>query len=141
MVLCDVYPKGDLANYLTWYDVENFKNLITYRTLNAFDNLDLLQSHQVSWLKALRVHQQHSLQSFKNTILSKSLDQNMHKNALFLENEKITAVIGGSAPKPPLASGGWGLCPKTTELLLPAPGAAICVKLWGGPSRNSARFF
>jgi len=44
----------------------------------------------------------------------------MPKNAYFLKKScKIAAAPGGFAPEPPLASGGWGLCPKTPELLLP----------------------
>jgi len=46
----------------------------------------------------------------------------MHKNALFykknLENRRI---VEGSAPQPPLASGGWSLRPQTPELLLSSP--------------------
>jgi len=33
--------------------------------------------------------------------------------------EKIAAAVGAPPPNPPLASGGWGLCPQITELLLP----------------------
>jgi len=50
--------------------------------------------------QALRTHQQHTLQSFKITFLSRNLDQNMHKNALFLKNSE-------KSPQH------WGLCPQT----------------------------
>jgi len=50
---------------------------------------------------------QHTLQSFKNTFLSRNLGQNMLKNALFFgKSWKNRRSVGGSAPKPPLASGG-----------------------------------
>jgi len=72
--------------------------------------------------QALRTHQQHTLQSFQNTFSSKNLDQNMLKNALFFEKSwKNRRSVGGSASKPPLASGGWGLCPQAPELLFQSP--------------------
>jgi len=45
------------------------------------------------------------LQSFKNTFLSRNLDQNMLKMLQFLKKAGKIA----SAPNPPLAFGGWGL--------------------------------
>jgi len=50
---------------------------------------------------------------FKNTFLSRNLDQNMLKCFNFWKNS-----VEVSAPKPPLDSGGWGLCPHTPELFL-----------------------
>jgi len=45
---------------------------------------------------ALEAHQ-HTLQSLKKTFLSKNLDQNMLKNALFLEKAReIAAALGVS---------------------------------------------
>jgi len=55
---------------------------------------------------AVRTHEQHTLQSFKNTFLSRNLDQNMLKNALFFEKVwKIAAALGTPPPNPrwPLA--------------------------------------
>jgi len=53
-------------------------------------------------------------------ILSRNLYQSMLKNAYFLEKDvKYRFSVGGSAPEPPLASGGWGLLPQTPVLLLP----------------------
>jgi len=44
--------------------------------------------------QALMTHQQYTLQSFKTTFLSRNLDQNMHKNALFFEKIwKIAAAL------------------------------------------------
>jgi len=43
----------------------------------------------------------------------------MLKNAYFLEKDvKIHFSVGGSAPEPPLASGGWGVRPPTPAVLL-----------------------
>jgi len=51
-------------------------------------------------VKALGAHQ-HTLQSFKNTILSRNEDQNMLKNALFFgKSWKNRRIVGGSASKP-----------------------------------------
>jgi len=45
----------------------------------------------------------------------------MLKNTLFFEKTKRNRrSVGGSAPKPPLASGDWGLRPQTPKLLLPS---------------------
>jgi len=41
------------------------------------------------------------------------------------KNVKITSASGGSAPEPPFASSGWGLCPQTSTLLL-LPAIARC---------------
>jgi len=49
----------------------------------------------VFWAQALRTHQQHTLQSFKNMLLSRNLDQNMHKNALFLEKSEKSPQCWG----------------------------------------------
>jgi len=44
---------------------------------------------------------QHTLQAFKNTILSRNVDQNMLKNVLFFEKSwNYRRSVGGSAPKP-----------------------------------------
>jgi len=51
-------------------------------------------------------------------VLSKNLDQSTFKNAYFLEKYKNRLSIGGSAPEPPYASGGWGLHPQTPGSLL-----------------------
>jgi len=52
--------------------------------------------------------------TFKNTFLSRYLEQNMLKNALFFEKAgKIAAALGDPPPKPPLACGGWGFSPQT----------------------------
>jgi len=40
---------------------------------------------------------------------------------IFLEKWKNSRSDGGSAPKPPLASGGRGLRPQTLKLLLTSP--------------------
>jgi len=59
------------------------------------------------------------LQSFKNTILSKNLDQNTLKNALFYGKlEKIAASVGGSAPKPPLALWRLGYLPPDLRVVI-----------------------
>jgi len=58
----------------------------------------------VFWAQALRTHQQHTLQSFKNMLLSRNLEQNMPKIALFFEKKtKNRRSVGGSTLKPPLA--------------------------------------
>jgi len=45
---------------------------------------------------------QHTLQSFKSTILSRNLDQNMLKNAFFMEKaEKIAAALGAEPSNAP----------------------------------------
>jgi len=50
----------------------------------------------------------------------------MLKNAYFLgKNFKNRLSIGGSAPEPPFASGGWGLRLQTTALLLPPTNTAL----------------
>jgi len=65
--------------------------------------------------QALDAHQHTLFIHLKNALFSRNLDQNMPKNAYFLEKGyKIAA-----APEPPLASGGWGLRPQTPALLLP----------------------
>jgi len=62
----------------------------------------------------------HTLQLFKNIFLSRNLGQNMLKNALVFEKIwKNCRSVGSSAPKYPLASGGYGLRPQTPKLLLP----------------------
>jgi len=62
-------------------------------------------------MQALEAHQHTLFRHLKNEFFSENLGQNMPKNAYFLEkNCKIAAAPGGEAPKPPLASGGWGLC-------------------------------
>jgi len=44
----------------------------------------------------------------------------MFKKAYFGEkNCKNRLSVGGSAPEPPFASGGWGWSPQTPALLLP----------------------
>jgi len=51
---------------------------------------------------------------------SKNLDHNMLKNALFFEKKwRNRRSVGGSAPKPQLAAGGWGLRSQIPEMLLP----------------------
>jgi len=59
--------------------------------------------------QALRRHQQHTLQSLKNTFSSRNLDQNMLKHALFFEKtRKIAAALGVPPPNsrwPPAAGG------------------------------------
>jgi len=73
----------------------------------------------VFWAQALKTYQQHIWQSFKNMLLSKNLDQNMQKNALFFgKNCKNRRNVGDSAPKPPLASGGWGLRPQNLKIAI-----------------------
>jgi len=53
-------------------------------------------------------------------ILSRNLDQNMLKMLYFLEKAgKIATALGGSAPKPPLASGGWGSVPRPPNCVIP----------------------
>jgi len=52
-------------------------------------------------------------------VLSRNIDQSLLKNAYFLEKTvKNRRSVGGSAPEPPLASGGWGLGSQTPALLL-----------------------
>jgi len=44
----------------------------------------------------------------------------MLKNAYFLEKDVNNRLnVGGFAPEPLLATGGWELCPQTPALLLP----------------------
>jgi len=64
-----------------------------------------LQKNTVqSWCAQALWSHQHTLQLFKNTFLSRNLDQNMFKNALFLEKDgKFAAVLGA----PPPAAGGF----------------------------------
>jgi len=50
-------------------------------------------------------------QSFKNTFLSKNLDQNMHKNALIFEKSWKIAAALGLRPQTPVGFRGWGFCP------------------------------
>jgi len=38
---------------------------------------------------------------------------------IFVKNVKNRLCVGGSAPEPPLASGGWRIRPKKPALLLP----------------------
>jgi len=53
------------------------------------------------------------------TRFKRKLDQTMLENALFFgKSWKNCCSIGDSATKPPLASGGWRLCPHTPKLLL-----------------------
>jgi len=55
-----------------------------------------------------------------NEFLSRNLDQSMLKNAYFWgKNCKNCLSVGRSAPKPPLACGGWRFRPQTPALLLP----------------------
>jgi len=57
----------------------------------------------------------HALQSFKNTFLSRNLDQSMLKIALFIEKSwKHCHSVGGSDPQFPLASSGW-VVPRPTS--------------------------
>jgi len=45
----------------------------------------------------------------------------MLKNTYFLgKNCKNRLSVGGSAPEPPFASGGWGLRPRTPAFFFPA---------------------
>jgi len=44
---------------------------------------------------------QHTLQSFKNTFLSRNLDQNMHKNAYIFWKKKKTGKISAALGAPP----------------------------------------
>jgi len=37
----------------------------------------------------------------------------------FFEKWRNRRSVGGSASKPPLASGGWGLCPQTPQSVTP----------------------
>jgi len=60
----------------------------------------------------------HLIQPFKNTVLSRNLDQIMLKMRIFGKNLENRRSVGGSAPNPPLASGGWRLRPQTPALLL-----------------------
>jgi len=54
--------------------------------------------------------------------LSRNLDQNMLENVLFFgKGWNNRRSVWGGTPKPPLASGGWGLCPQTPELLPSSP--------------------
>jgi len=53
------------------------------------------------------------LQRVKKTFLSRNLDQNMHKKALYFA--KIAAALVAL----PFVSGGWGLCPQAPKLLFP----------------------
>jgi len=56
-----------------------------------------------------------TLQSFKNTFLSRNLSKILVclKMFYFLEKAgKNRRSVGGSAPNPPLASGGWGAAPR-----------------------------
>jgi len=70
--------------------------------------------------KALKANQHTLFRHFKNEFFSRTLGQNMPKNAYFLEKScKIAAVSGGSAPEPPMASGSWGLRPQNPAFLLP----------------------
>jgi len=55
---------------------------------------------------ALRTHQQHTLQSFKNTFTNRNLDQNILKNALFFEKTEKSPQGWGLRPQPLLAFGG-----------------------------------
>jgi len=58
----------------------------------------------------------------------------MHKNALFFEKKKTKKNLenrrsfGGSAPNPPLASGGWRIRLQTPVLLLSSPVTVIFSK-------------
>jgi len=75
--------------------------------------------------QASRTHQQHTLQSLKTTFLSRNLDQNMLKTALFFEKIwKIAAALGAPNPRWLLAVGG----PQTPELLLLSPITVILSK-------------
>jgi len=48
----------------------------------------------------------------KIVFLSRNLDQNMSKNRLFFRKKcENRRSDGGSTPKPPLTSGGWGFAP------------------------------
>jgi len=61
-------------------------------------------SHLKPFAVAVAV-QQRTLQSFKTTFLSKYLDQNMHKNALFFRKIwKIAAALGAPPPDPPVVT-------------------------------------
>jgi len=56
------------------------------------------------WAQALWAHK-HTLQSFKNTFLSRNLDQNMLKNALFFGKKwKNWRSVGGFASQTPVGS-------------------------------------
>jgi len=68
--------------------------------------------------KALEEHQHTLFRHLKNVFFSRNLGQNMLKNAYFFEKGVKLPQRHGSAPKTPLASSGWGLRPKTPELLL-----------------------
>jgi len=59
--------------------------------------------------QALRAHQ-HTFAVILKIILSRNLNQSMLKNAYFLV--KIRFRVGGSAPEPSLASGGWVSAPR-----------------------------
>jgi len=60
------------------------------------------------------------MQSLKKTILSRNLDQNMLKIVLFFgKSWKNRRSVGGSAPKPPFAFSGRGICPLDPQVVIP----------------------
>jgi len=59
------------------------------------------------------------LQSVKKTFLSRNLDQICIKMLYIWKKLKNRRNVRGSAPKLPLASGGWGLFPQTPRLSFP----------------------
>jgi len=66
----------------------------------------------------LEAHQYTLFKHLKNEFFNRNSGQNMPENAYFLEKCcKIAAAPEGSAPEPPLASGGWRLLPQTSTLL------------------------
>jgi len=88
-------PPLDLLLLRYWIEVKLKRHKLIWNTIQEFANsgvVRIVSGGIKSWAQVLGAHQ-HTLQSFKNTILSRNLDQNMLKNALFLKKDgKIFAA-------------------------------------------------
>jgi len=76
--------------------------------------------------QALRRHQQHTLQSFKNTFSSRNLYQNMLRNTLFFEKLEKSPQRWGLCPQTPVGLRRLGS--QTPELLFLSPVTLIFSK-------------